>query len=382
MRSQISVKLRPNNQITITHGNWRRAVVEPYQNERQSSSDVDPFIREQNVYTARLEREYHEKVVPLLKVSPRAKLDIIQKSQRAKPAPFSRINKPKSFTNNSGQKVLESGSATEIAAGGDMRFCHEITLTLPANHPAAFKALAANSGYVINRLFQPIRRNYGEMCLWFFVWEYQERGALHLHICVYHPDETEGMWICTQTIEQWHKILQDVGERSQCDMFLARRGDRCTIRQNHQHHCQPITKSVAAYFAKYAGKKESKDSWHIQKYAVSRFWGSSKSIKEIIKENSLDFQFDYQGNEKEAIEKFESIIENIVEKLSIVSTSSYEFDIQLNGSHRLNRYQNGRKILSTYDGRSIAEGERFTFYFNSMELKKAMELMEVECSVF
>lgn len=382
MESQIRISLRPNNQITLTKGRWRKKEIEVTQSvikDFDRISDEDRFEEmEKLAIASRLDtiaREYRSK-------RPNPPLDIILKSQRKKKAPCMRLNTPKNFTRFSGQKILESGSAMEIASNNQMRFCHEVTLTLPANMQEAFKALAAYSGYIINRLFQLIRRNYGDSVLWFFVWEYQERGALHLHIALYHPDESEGLYISALLIEQWNKILSDVSIQANTDMFAPAKGRRKKLPFQYQHHAQPLQKSVASYFAKYAGKEESKNDWYVKKYPVSRFWGSSKRIKEIIKNHSMEFNFDYQGNEKEAVEKFQEIVNNVIEKLAIVSASKYSFDIQLQGKTRLNRYQNGRKILSIDANKSIARGDRYTFYFNRNDYRKAMELIQNECGYF
>jgi hypothetical protein len=382
MKAQIRVDLRPNNQITITVGSWKKTVLPVYQDYKPDACPVDFNERLQaRIDESAGRRLYYDAMKPYYreKIST---LDITKKSQRSKKAPYMKLNRPKSFTRFSGQRVRECGAACSIACNGDMRFANEVTLTLPANTHEAFTALAAYSGYAINRLFQPIRRKYGDDCLWFFVWEYQKRGALHLHICTYHPDEMEGLLISAQLIEQWHKILVDISELSQVCMFLDKRRDRCTVRSSHQHHTSQIKKDVGAYFAKYAGKEESKDSWYIQKYPVSRFWGSSRSLKRIVRENSLRFDFDYQGNEKEAIEKYSRLIENIIEKLSIVKASTYEFYIAPLPKAQMRIYKNRGKILSISKGRPFAEGERSTFYFSQMEFKKAMELIKEECQWF
>lgn len=382
MNSQIRVKLRPNNQITVTCGSWKKKEVPVYQDLRLKHSCADKYKnRLPEIKRKPLRSDNKPYEIPKKKID-RAKLDIIQKFQRSKKKPRMRLNRPKDFTKESGQKLRESGAAVDIACNGETRFCHEVTLTLPANHHDAFTALAAYSGYVINRLFQPIRRKYGEMCLWFFVWEYQKRGALHVHICIYHPDECEGLYIAAQLIEQWHKILCDLCVMADCDMFSRKDKKSSTIRYNHQHHTAPIKKAVGAYFSKYAGKEESKQSWYCQKYPVSRFWGSCKAIKEIIKAHSLEFNFDYVGCEKDCEWKHSEIIDRIISNLNIVSVSQYSFLIQLRGGHVLNRYKDGKKLISNWDGKKVAEGDRTTFYFEQSQFLQAMELLKSECEFF
>jgi hypothetical protein len=380
MHSQISVKIRPNNQITITSGSFckrKKKIATGIQQDLDISTSIDIQSLAEEMGAQRV---VLEKLRIKLDKTSKLYLDIMQNSQRSKKPLFSRLNKPKNFTKQSGHKLKESGSAMDLACNGDPRFCHEVTLTLPGNTKEAFTALAAYSGYAINRLLQPIRRDYGSDCLWFYVLEYQKRGALHIHFALYHPDETEGLWIAAKMIEQWHKVLVDIGEKANTDMFVSKRGDRSVPRSKHQHHTQPISKSVGQYFSKYAGKQESKQNWYCQKYPVSRFWGSSKMIKEIIKEYSFEYKIDYFSDEKSQQNMMGHIIESLLEQIEIVSVSGYQFDISVSGSHKINRYSNGRKIIVSGNNLSIAKGERHTIYCAQKDYPEALKIVkELSC---
>lgn len=386
MKSQLKLELRPNNQLTLTIGSWRKPTQEAYKsayltnNEIQASRNFKQKIEggKRIIEDARQTNVYRSEIG--IKPSKRH-LDIISKSQRAKKKPLYTGNTPKSFTRQSGQKLRECGAAIDIASEGILERCREVTLTLPANHEKAFKALADYSGYAINRLFQPIRRKYGSECHWFFVWEYQKRGALHIHICVFHECPCTCKEIAEKLIEQWHTILCDISEKSGTCLFTDKSGKACTIRKNHQNHTAPIQKAVGSYFSKYAGKLESKQAWYCQKYPVSRFWGSCQAIKNIIKENSLRYDLDL-FREQETQTKFESIIENVLSKLQVTSTSSYDFDIQLSGKARLNRAKDGTSHIIHEQGKNVASGTRYTFYFDSKQFDYAYSLVEKEMQFF
>jgi hypothetical protein len=150
------------------------------------------------------------------------------------------------------------------------------------------------------------------------------------------------------------------------DMFVRKNGRSCTIRALHQHHTAPIRKTVGAYFSKYAGKQESKQSWYCKKYPVSRFWGSSAQVKKIVTAHSQKYELDL-FNEQEANKKFEQIIENILEKLLIISTTSYEFDVNIGYGDRR---------------RNVANGMRYTFYFDPKQFERAMGLVCQEMGCF
>ena len=351
MITQIAIKVNPNNQIVLTEGNFRKRN-KPSYNPPTVSQNKDALrckISQRKKKTDRaidrlaLHRALYEKSEYLQNKQSRISLDIIKKSQR-KPK-SSNLNKPKSFTKSSGQRLRECGAAID-SISSEPRFTHCVTLTLPANTQEAFAALASQSGYIPNRLFQPIRRDCGDMCMWFYVWEYQKRGALHLHIALYHPDESEGLWISQKIVNQWHKILCDVGVRTNTDMFVKKDRKSSTIRSNHQHHCQPMQKSLGAYFSKYAGKKESKQEWYCRRFPVSRFWGSSRNVKEVVR--SMSFAQIWEYSRPESLDKIRTIIYEIIMSNDCNLQSSYDFDI-------IKTYADGGKL-------ALAKGQRLTFY--------------------
>ena len=278
-----------------------------------------------------------------------------------------RPNKPTRFGHIQAQHIHECGAALEMIAS-EPRFCHVTTLTLPANTHEAFSCIAARSGDIINSLFQPIRDKYSDTNHWFFVWEYQARGALHAHIAHYHPDECEGMLIGNIIIEQWHKILCDISESSGVDMFLAKDRDRCTIRQFHQHHTQPMRKSVAGYFSKYASKASKKEENNYVKkfslmYPPSRFWGCSSQLKLIRKENSFNICKDYRGN-KDFMYMLFVHMHKMISACNIVLQNSYNFKVDLTPNL------------------CVAEGFRNTFYLSPSDYQKVLEQVRNDFELF
>lgn len=378
MQTQIKVSVRPNNQIVLTAGKWRKKEI-PVSQCPQKDFDKISYLDVRDLaddYEAR--RVVSPKIRGTLQNGAVRPLDIIKKSQRSKPAPSMRLNRPKSFTKFSGQRIRESGAAMAIAAKGENARCREVTLTLPANHQDAFIALAAYSAYAINRLLQPTRRDWGKSALWFFVWEYQKRGALHLHFALFHEDIEECEKMANRMIEQWHKVLCDIGEMANTCMFSRRNKRSCTIREKHQNHTAPMQKEISRYFSKYAGKQESKNSWYCQKYPVSRFWGSSYSIKKIIKEHSFECEWDYFGNQEQADRMMEKIVESVILRLNIVSASSYDFAIWIKGKVRKNIVKNNIVHFQRDIDKCVCSGNRATFYFESGQIEECLKLvMEV-----
>lgn len=371
--SQVKLVVRPNNQVTITIGDWRKKtlIVTPSAITEHDKVSRKKLVNLTTVY--RNNREYFHEMTTIRKSVHRHQLDIIRKKQTPKKISLTRQNTPKSFTKVSGQKVRESGSAMEILSGGNLKQCWEICLTLPADHEQAFTALAKNTYFATNRIFAYLKKQYQGTVSWFYVWEYQKRGALHLHIAVQHRCPALLPTICSDIKKAWIRILQDIGEIEGCCMFTDKTMRKCTVSTKWQMHAAQIVKGVAAYFAKYAGKTESKQSWYCQKYPISRFWGSSAAIKEVIKQNSMEYEWDFQGD-LEAAERFhESIIEKLLVGANVVRMSGYTFHIRGKHGHKAVLGNDGILRLYDIEPKTIAQGERLCAYVDPSDFAKTLE---------
>ena len=403
MYTQLYLSLKVNNQITIGLQNTRLkndAGKSAYLTHNQIAERqierkyplrlaIAKYDREMNI-----ERKYQDSIRKTksflhwflgVKIRP---LDITQKLQRIlQSLPSSlfglltlsrltkymivfgqyRKNQVKRFSNIQAQHIHECGAALEMLAH-QPRFCHVTTLTLPANTHEAFECIAARSGDIINSLFQPIRRLYPDTNCWFFVWEYQSRGALHAHIAHYHPDECEGMLIGNIIIEKWHQILCDISTDTGIDMFLAKERDRCTIRQFHQHHTQPMRKSVAGYFAKYASKaSEKEENNYVRKFSLmyppTRFWGCSSQLKLIRKNNSFHNCRDYT-EQKDFMYFLFVRIHKMINESKIILQKSYSF----------------KKDLT--QNLCVAEGFRNIFYLSPADYQKVLGQVRTDFEMF
>lgn len=361
--NRLNLQVNPNNQVVLTFGNYRHAreiyksisCIEAGYGKKERLRLNAAIVREKR----RKEPKYKWVKGQFVRVVPKAiaPLAIIKKSQQ--PPRCCKLNKPKSFTQASGQKLRECGSAIDHICKFPERST-AVTLTLPADTEAAFTALAAYSGYAINRLFQYVRREYGESILWFFVWEYQKRGAPHLHIALFHPDSGVSLE-CGQKMKKiWFGILQDIGDRAATCMFTSRRKDRCYLPEHHHFYCEPARRSLGAYFSKYAGKQESKQSWYCQKYPVSRFWGSCYPLKRLVAELSLDYSL--VVDDTEHIQFLVQEILGKIAKFDMNLQTSYDFDIS-------KTYQSGHKL-------GLAEGTRMVFYCHPKQYKEVLRAFD------
>jgi len=262
------------------------------------------------------------------------------------------------FGAKQGQKIRESGAAIDLLMkeqGGSARI---ITLTLVGDTKEAFECLAANSAYLRNRLFQVLRDNFKDCKNYFFVWEYQKRGALHLHICLWHKIANLAAKAGVQIVQKWYEVLQDIQDKTGVDMFVRRDKKTYTPKQKWQSRNEPMRKSAGGYFSKYASKasnkKERNHIYHLaRKYPPSSFWGSSQSVKIIVKSEAFDFRF--ENSNPEYSEKFYNGIRAIIAGFEIESYNTYEWKYQ-----KEFHSNNGVSV----EIRTITEGFKQNYYFN------------------
>lgn len=212
---------------------------------------------------------------------------------------------------------------TLLRAGGMMErlFPKEnvvfLTGTLPGSTPEAIKALACWSGYVTN-LLKTWVDYYAETEHSFYCWEFQRRGALHIHYAVAIDDDGNRQLVIERFKHQWIRILEQVCAKSGVDLF--QRGFGGTHRGNPskvQAYAQTVRKSVAAYLAKYCSKGHDTNNAF---YCPSRWWGVSRALLKATKEATLTLVLDSLSARK-ALALFQDVI-HITDSLT---TKSYTY---------------------------------------------------------
>lgn len=325
MQRELKLKLLPNNQVSL-FTQWVNRKSEERFLSRPDYSKEPQYIKEyyrngQASFERERKKNYTTKRVPFwkadgslhyrlvrVKTSPigskddksvlavrRAALDITKKSQQRVRSLSGWGVKPsaRKFSHRAGQKLRECGAMLDKASVYEPSLCRVITLTLAGDTEEAFAALSAYSGYAVNRIFQPIRHLDREATKWFFVWEHQKRGALHMHIALYHPDRDLSKDCGDKIIKKWVEVLNDIQEKSGVDMFVRRDRKTYTSPEKYQNLNQEMRRSCGGYFSKYAGKSSNiGENSYVHKWAKvyppSRFWGSSNNLKQMCKENSYE----------------------------------------------------------------------------------------------
>ena len=92
-----------------------------------------------------------------------------------------------------------------------------LTGTLPGSQLKAFQALAEFSTYATKTLSNWITRH-NPSCKWQYVWEFQKRGALHVHF-VCEVSLLGGERIKRDFKDEWIRILRAIQSKSGVDLF-------------------------------------------------------------------------------------------------------------------------------------------------------------------
>lgn len=378
------IDARINNQITLTKLDLQDKGGQRYENvvnNRLSQSEINSLIvsdatrRGLNVR----KRFYDTKcsVIPKLDVAKighdsESPLDLISKFQHAlslgkrdnQKRGYGETPRVRNFPASAGQALRESGSAIDILCEGDVTKCRVITLTLPASGHDAYKCLSDYSAEATNRLLQIIRREKNGNFFYFYCIEHQKRGALHWHICLYHEDKEQSRMLGEKLVSKWRDILHDIGWKGGVDLLFSKGFGRQVEGSEMQSLNQQMYAGCASYFAKYAGKtivhgrrgsKEDINCINAEKYPVSSFWGRSRNLVRVCKENS--FHFSYEGLEEEIDWRQNEELE-LLSQFNPVWVEESPFEV--------------KKWIPLVGDVVIAKGSRMTFYCNKDDYFKVL----------
>lgn len=194
----------------------------------------------------------------------------------------------KTFTRHARKTLRECGAILEEWYGKNAVF---LTGTLPGSTPEALQALADYSGYVMSRVRQWIRDALPESGV-LAVWEWQRRGALHIHLVVGSHDKLSLEGIGNAWHAKWCGILEDVSLMADADLFADNHGStrRFSIGEVITD-AQWVAKSVANYLSKYVSKVSSKASQLAYRYPLS-WWSISKNLGDEAKERRRELVSD------------------------------------------------------------------------------------------
>lgn len=229
--------------------------------------------------------------------------------------------KPTKFTKNARHRLLEAGAVVDAEFGLN---CYEVTLTLPGSGHEAYQCLANWSGWICDRLLRDVRRNTATTH-WFYVWERQKRGALHLHFAIAASDINDAKRAAQKLEYDWFELLLELEEKTGVELFRKNPGVTWRDRpEKWQSHVACLNKSCAAYFSKYASKSTDSVSGSNNRYFPARWWGSSRAIKQGIELRRERYEF--EGSREYCRQVFKYLF-GWLEQIGSIKTYSYNYDL-------------------------------------------------------
>ena len=213
-----------------------------------------------------------------------------------------------SFSKRGRSQMLRAGGVIEKKGLRDRSYA--VTVTIPGGGREVHDTVARWSGWIVNRMTQLLRDSKKKLddsdsLGYFYVWELQDRGALHMHWClVGYPEET-----AHQLKDLWYLLLRELGDIEGRDLFQREEGGSWEdVPDVWQWNVQKIRQSVAGYFAKYCSKQakasrktnESSDLGYSQQVSPGRWYGISNSIREWVRESSVEITVIVANEEQES----------------------------------------------------------------------------------
>ncbi|RTL34989.1 MAG: hypothetical protein EKK48_30200 [Candidatus Melainabacteria bacterium] len=179
---------------------------------------------------------------------------------------------------------MDAAHIVETSAKGRGVF---VTLTLAGNTPEVFRCFSAATGYVVDRMNRWLRYKVVDS-LFMYVFEFQKRGALHMHYLFRLPDGVKNREFTRELRSQWRKVLLDVSAESHVDLFRKKDGGTWRHRADKPRiQVKNLSRTYAQYISKYASKAESK-SGSFDQFTPRRWWGCSREARALVREARLE----------------------------------------------------------------------------------------------
>lgn len=209
------------------------------------------------------------------------------------------------FSNYARRQLLRAGGALERTAPHEE--CLFFTLTLPGSTVESMEAIARYSSRLVHGFKAWIAKRLPSK-LDMYCWEWQKRGALHLHYVVHCPDRAVGESLRAGCKAEWIRLLDAVGKDVRIDMYAKSaaytHAENKSVTRTDAQWCK---KSVAAYLSKYVSKRETKGFAGASKmFAPARWYGISRPLLARLRELTLTLRWEY-GAERDAWGAYEEI---------------------------------------------------------------------------
>lgn len=190
-------------------------------------------------------------------------------------AGFGALPKESHFSRHGKRFVKAAAGALEQRYGKKTLFG---TVTLAGSTPQACAMLAAWSAKAVELLRHWIVSVCPDACF-VYVWEWQKRGALHLHLAL-GSDHVEHLRSLRARFKTYiHRLHSTLSRLSGTDMFARNDGGSWRgFPDILRSRLEDVRKSVKRYLAKYLSKGGTTDG----AFFPSRWWGCTKNLRRLV----------------------------------------------------------------------------------------------------
>lgn len=247
------------------------------------------------------------------------------------------------FSRYGRNQILRAGGALQKKVGKEK--CLFLTLTHPGSTKVSMEALSKYSGMAV-KLFQGWLSRHITNKLSIYTWEWQKRGALHLHFVVACEDIDRGEWIKANLKSEWIRILDRIAEESGVDVYAKNMGfSWVNNKQIVRVDAQWCEKDVAAYLSKYVSKATANNKILTDRhFCPSRWYGVSRPLLQALREMTFSISLDSM-RERDAWEGYEDCLS----VLQQWSNKCYEYSHKVGDGKTIVAYVNDNERESIWE---------------------------------
>lgn len=248
------------------------------------------------------------------------------------------------------------------------------TLTFPACAEGANEAIANNSGWVVQRVKNILAPYGAKESAFFYVWERQARGTLHLHFCHRVEGGFELSFIPERVRTLSAKMVTDLSKKTGVNLWIGRNNvDWSQFPSKLRLDYQLVRKNVGRYLAKYCSKDAefaSKKWAELNSPSPQRWWGCSESLKEAVASLTVVQRYNY-SDYLSASNAFDSV----VDKMMLYKSDGVDYSGDIRGTigryysmfrskpcQRLPIFMQSASIESIWRSTTMGEGELLLRY--------------------
>lgn len=232
----------------------------------ESQGETDKTLKETQDRLERLEKDRLEEPFNI-----KSKVDTVQRKPRLS---LSRYGK---------RQVLRAGSCFDRTEGTERLL---LTGTLPGTGNKAHRALAENSSYASKTLTNWLTRRYPG-AKWMYCWEFQGRGALHIHLVVEVPLSVSP-FIKAHFKDEWNRILRRICVLSGVDLY-AKTKNYSHKNETTQADVTVCTREPSRYISKYISKSKS-HAKAFGRFPPKTWYQISRSLLRVLRDRTEIFE--------------------------------------------------------------------------------------------